>query len=32
MYDRVVAVPRLLCFYGEDEVLPDPVLTAAGTR
>ena len=29
MYDRVVAVPRLLCFYGEDEVLPDPVLTAA---
>jgi alkylated DNA repair dioxygenase AlkB len=29
MYDRVVAVPRLLCFYGEDEALPDPVLTAA---
>ena len=29
MYDRVVAVPRLLCFYGEDEVLPDPVLAAA---
>ncbi|MFY9932911.1 MAG: alpha-ketoglutarate-dependent dioxygenase AlkB [Streptosporangiaceae bacterium] len=29
MYDRVVAVPRLLRFYGEDEVLPDPVLTAA---
>ncbi|MGH3176183.1 MAG: alpha-ketoglutarate-dependent dioxygenase AlkB, partial [Streptosporangiaceae bacterium] len=25
----VVAVPRLLCFYGEDEPLPDPVLTAA---
>jgi alkylated DNA repair dioxygenase AlkB len=29
MYDRVVAVPRLLCFYGEDAPLPDPVLTAA---
>jgi alkylated DNA repair dioxygenase AlkB len=29
MYDRVVAVPRLLCFYGEDTPLPDPVLTAA---
>ena len=29
MYDRVVDVPRLLCFYGEDEPLPDPVLTAA---
>jgi alkylated DNA repair dioxygenase AlkB len=29
MYDRVVTVPRLQCFYGEDEVLPDPVLTAA---
>jgi len=29
MYDRMVAVPRLLCFYGEDEPLPDPVLTAA---
>jgi alkylated DNA repair dioxygenase AlkB len=28
MYDRVVAVPRLLCFYGEDALLPDPVLTA----
>ncbi len=26
MYDRVVAVPRLLCFYGDDEALPDPVL------
>jgi alkylated DNA repair dioxygenase AlkB len=26
MYDRVVDVPRLLCFYGEDEVLPDPAL------
>src|SRR6266704_1535430 len=31
MYDRVVAVPRLLCFYGEDAPLPDPVLTAART-
>jgi len=24
-----VAVPRLLCFYGEDAPLPHPVLTAA---
>ena len=30
MYDRVVDVPRLLCFYGEGQALPDPVLTAAG--
>jgi alkylated DNA repair dioxygenase AlkB len=29
MYDRVVDVPRLLAFYGEDEQLPDPVLTTA---
>jgi alkylated DNA repair dioxygenase AlkB len=29
MYDRVVAVPRLLCFYGEDAPLPDPALTGA---
>jgi alkylated DNA repair dioxygenase AlkB len=29
MYDRVVDVPRLLCFYAEDEALPDPVLTQA---
>src|SRR5712691_7394868 len=29
MYDKVVAVPRLLRFYGEDAALPDPVLTAA---
>ena len=29
MYDTVVAVPRLLCFYGEDAPLPDPALTAA---
>jgi alkylated DNA repair dioxygenase AlkB len=29
MYDRVVDVPRLLCFYGEDAPLPDPVLADA---
>ena len=29
MYDRVVDVPRLLCFYGEEQALPDPVLAAA---
>ncbi|MDT8913827.1 alpha-ketoglutarate-dependent dioxygenase AlkB [Amycolatopsis sp. PS_44_ISF1] len=29
MYDRVVAVPRLQCFYGEGRVLPDPALTSA---
>jgi len=29
MYDRVVDVPRLLCFYGEGQALPGPVLTAA---
>jgi alkylated DNA repair dioxygenase AlkB len=29
MYDRMVDVPRLLCFYGEDETLPDPALTEA---
>jgi alkylated DNA repair dioxygenase AlkB len=29
MYDKVVAVPRLLCFYGEDAPPPDPVLAAA---
>ena len=29
MYDRVVDVPRLLCFYGEGEPLPGPALTAA---
>ena len=29
MYDRVVGVPRLLCFYGEGEELPDPALDAA---
>ena len=26
MYDRVVDVPRLLCFYGEGDALPDPAL------
>ncbi|RZQ61966.1 alpha-ketoglutarate-dependent dioxygenase AlkB [Amycolatopsis suaedae] len=29
MYDRVVDVPRLLCFYREGSPLPDPVLTDA---
>jgi alkylated DNA repair dioxygenase AlkB len=29
MYDKVVDVPRLLCFYGEDQQLPDPMLTQA---
>ena len=29
MYDRVVDVPRLVCFHGADDPLPDPVLTAA---
>jgi alkylated DNA repair dioxygenase AlkB len=29
MYDRVVDVPRLLCFYDEDDVLPHPVLAEA---
>jgi len=29
MYDRVVDVPRLLCFYAEDEPLPDPMLVEA---
>ena len=29
MYDRTVDVPRLLCFYGEDEPLPDPALAEA---
>ena len=31
MYDRVVDVPRLLCFYDESEVLPHSVLTSART-
>jgi alkylated DNA repair dioxygenase AlkB len=29
MYDREVAVPRLLSFYGETDPLPDPVLVDA---
>jgi alkylated DNA repair dioxygenase AlkB len=29
MYDRIVDVPRLLCFYGEEEGLPDPILDEA---
>ncbi len=29
MYERVVDVPRLLCFYDERTPLPDPVLTRA---
>ena len=29
MYDRVVAVPRLLSFYDEGKRLPDPVLEDA---
>jgi alkylated DNA repair dioxygenase AlkB len=29
MYDRTVAVPRLLKFYDEDEALPDPLLDEA---
>jgi alkylated DNA repair dioxygenase AlkB len=31
MYEREVAVPRLLRWYGRDEVLPHPLLTAART-
>ena len=29
MYHKVVAVPRMLCCYGEAAPLPDPVLSAA---
>jgi alkylated DNA repair dioxygenase AlkB len=29
MYDRVVEVPRLICYYGEGDELPDPALAAA---
>ena len=29
MYDRMVDVPRLVCFYGEGEALPHPALTDA---
>lgn len=28
MYDRVVDVPRLLCFFDEGQALPDPMLEA----
>jgi alkylated DNA repair dioxygenase AlkB len=28
MYERTVDVPRLVCFYGADEPLPDPALDA----
>ncbi|MDU0289112.1 alpha-ketoglutarate-dependent dioxygenase AlkB [Saccharothrix longispora] len=31
MYERVVDVPRLLCFYDETAPLPDPVLAEART-
>jgi alkylated DNA repair dioxygenase AlkB len=29
MYDRIVDVPRLVCFYDEEDPLPDPVLDSA---
>ena len=29
MYERIVDVPRLLCFYAEGDDLPDPLLTEA---
>ncbi|MGD0555536.1 MAG: alpha-ketoglutarate-dependent dioxygenase AlkB [Streptosporangiaceae bacterium] len=29
MYDKTVDVPRLLCFYGEGDALPSPVLATA---
>jgi alkylated DNA repair dioxygenase AlkB len=32
MYDRVVDVPRLLCFYGEEDGLPDPALEECRAR
>lgn len=32
MWDREVDTPRLLRFYGEHELLPDPVLTQARDR
>ncbi len=32
MYERVVDVPRLLCFYGEDDPLPHPALVEARDR
>ena len=32
MYDRVVEVPRLLSFYGEQDRLPHPLLTEGRSR
>jgi alkylated DNA repair dioxygenase AlkB len=32
MYDRTVDVPRLVCFYGDGEALPHPVLIDAFTQ
>src|SRR3954470_6712957 len=32
MYERVVDVPRLLAFYGEDDPLPHPALAEARDR
>ncbi len=32
MYERVVDVPRLLAFYGEDDELPDPMLDRCRER
>jgi alkylated DNA repair dioxygenase AlkB len=29
MYERIVDVPRLVCWYGEDDALPDPLLEEA---
>ena len=29
MYDRIVDVPRLVCFYDHDDTLPDPALDVA---
>ncbi len=29
MYDRIVDVPRMLCFYGEGDRLPHPILAEA---
>jgi alkylated DNA repair dioxygenase AlkB len=29
MYERLVDVPRLLCFYGVNDLLPDPALATA---
>ena len=29
MYDSIVDVPRLLCFYGDDDPLPHPALATA---